>query len=153
MTLLWGIEALSNIALLIYENLLNWLIVLPSVLLISLMLYLGFPALLLAFTHYSIHPITDIKTFWDSILVAISFTPWLLGAYLGECWDEIIEPNEEQVPSNKILPSMAWIGGIFILIYLFRALTLLFDAPHLSDWSQLVSDYIVKAFIYFSSST
>ncbi|MFT4554612.1 MAG: hypothetical protein ACI9S8_003266, partial [Chlamydiales bacterium] len=144
MTILWGVETLSNITLLIYENIINWLIVLPGVLFTSFMLYLGLPALLLAFTHYSIHPITNIETFWDSIIVAFSFSPWILGAYLGEHFDEIIEPPEEKEPWNKSLPSMTWIGGIFVLIYLFRALTLLFDASYLSDWSQVISDYTGK---------
>lgn len=150
MTALWGIEILSNIVLMISEIVINWIFVIPAALLVSFMLYLGFPALLLAYTHYSLHPITNLETFWDSIIVALSFAPWILGAYLGECWDEIIEADEEE-DSGMNLPSMMWIGGIFVIIYIFRAFSLLYDAPHLSDWSQFISNYTVKAIEYVYS--
>ena len=149
MRMLWNIEMLSNIVLMICETLINWLIVLPGVLIISLMLYLVFPFFLLSFIHYSFHPLTSIETFWDSIIVAFSFVPWVIGAYLGECWDKIIEPDDKnEIPSTSFT-SITWLAASFVLVYLFRAITLFFDISFLSDWSQIVSEYTVKLFEYF----
>lgn len=91
--------------------------------------------------HYKIHPFTSVDTVKDALIVAFSFWPGILIAYLS-MWIATTLGGEKDVdaPAAGAICSMLW------FVYLFRAITLLIHLPGLSNWTEAPAVWIAKSF-------
>jgi hypothetical protein len=94
--------------------------------------------------HYDVHPITEVNTVKDALLVAFSFWPGIIVGYAA-IWIEtrLARWREPEPPAAAALCAVLW------FVYLFRAATLLIGLPVLSDWTQQPVNWLVRFFELF----